>query len=232
MICSIIILPASWTNNWHSNVTTSIVHFSGWWLARWEGSQQDCQNPERNCAEQSMLCSCHLSFTMCCSWQTGTGGCANDAIFGPWTAEALRPQPDPHQWGVQLADDHHELGDQPTLVPGDQPAVQQPDPHQPAPATEFCPGWGRRMIPKHEAFLPWSWMQMKPVKISFSSYTTWLKPGSADICVWADKSRLPKEQIAKTVRPPILAPTHGTAFMFQWFSPVLLIWLRSWGWVG
>ena len=50
-----------------------------------------------------------------------------------------------------------------------------------------------------------------------------VKPGSADICVWADKSWLPKEQIAKTVRPPILAPTRGTAFTFQRFSPVLLI---------
>ena len=34
-----------------------------------------------------------------------------------------------------------------------------------------------------------------------------VKPGSADICVWADKSWLPKEQIAKTVRPPI-SGTH------------------------
>ena len=190
------------------------------------------------CVEQNMLCTRHLS-CMCCSCQTGTGECANAAIAGPWTAEALRPQPVHHQPAVHVADDDQEPGDQPAQElgnqptvqqpvlhqpavqvadddqePGDQPAVQQPVPHQPAPAVgDFVKA---KVKGRHRNVIFFA----KVLDVDKASgdlklhYLT-QKPGSADIFVWADESWLPKEQITKIVRPPILAPTRGIAFTFQ-----------------
>ena len=64
---------------------------------------------------------------MCCFCQTGTGECASAAISGPWSAEALRPHPVPHQPAVHLADDGQEPGDQPAQEPGDRPAQEPGD---------------------------------------------------------------------------------------------------------
>ena len=107
----------------------------------------------------------------------------------------------------------------PAWEPDNQPAVRHPVPHQPAPAIgDFVEAEvkGRyRNVNFFAKFLDVDKSQWRP-QVTLNYLT--VKPGSADIFVWVDESWLPKEQITKTVHPPV--PLSG-------FCLVLLLFLSS-----
>ena len=118
----------------------------------------------------------------------------------------------------------------PAWEPGDQPAVQHPVPHQPAPTIgDFVQAEVKGRYRNVSFFA--KFLDVDKASGDLKLHYLTVKPGSADIFVWVDESWLPKEQITKIIHPPI--PPFGiclalllflSSFFYEWlillfFSP-------------
>ena len=181
--------------------------------------------------------------------ETGTGECANAAV-GPWTARALRPQPDDRarqpassgtRWlatsGVRQAPSYVSRSQVTRLLFSQQMITSQlfsnqtptsQTPTSQTPTSQLQQKWilfRLRLKDSTESetssFLPRSLMLDEAGRDLRLLYLT-IMLGSADIFVWADESWLPEEQTTK-----IFSPTRFWVHLWDSFYVLMILTILS-----